>query len=86
MITIKQMKTYFNNRDLQIRHNLNAFKYALNKVSREIETDGKKIFLLIVENKPIPELFTHSYSFQTATGRQIIENFKQYYYKYLSNE
>ena len=40
---------------------------------------------LLFFNDPIPELHTHSYSFNTATGRHIIETIKEYYYEYNGN-
>lgn len=84
-MTIKQMKKYFNDNSLKIRHDLKAFKYSINKISKELKTDSKDIFLLIVENKPVLNLYTHSYNFHTRAGREIINNFKYYYYNYLEN-
>ena len=36
---------------------------------------------LVCFNDPIPELHTHSYSFNTATGRNIINTIQEYYYE-----
>ena len=40
------------------------------------------LFHLLVENKPINSLMTHSYGFHTANGRGIIERIKSYYYEF----
>jgi hypothetical protein len=40
---------------------------------------------LLFFNDPIPQLHTHSYGFNTATGRNIIETLKYKYYKYEKN-
>ena len=39
---------------------------------------------LLFFNDPIEGLFTHSYGFNTATGRTIIEQLKEKYYEYES--
>ncbi len=57
---------------------------AINEVSYDMDTvDPWDIFLLVIENKPIKDLYTHSYGFHTANGRGIIERFKSYYYEML---
>ena len=43
--------------------------------------DEWDLFYLLIENKPIPSLYTHSYGFHTANGRGIIERIKSYYYE-----
>ena len=40
---------------------------------------------LLFFNDPIPQLHTHSYGFNTATGRNIIETLKYKYYEYEKN-
>jgi len=41
---------------------------------------------LLFFNDPIPALHTHSYGFNTATGRHIIETTQEYYYEYKNLE
>ena len=36
---------------------------------------------LLLENKPISKLMTHSYGFHTHGGRELIEGMKNYYYE-----
>ena len=40
------------------------------------------LFHLLVENKPIKRLMTHSYGFHTSGGRAIIESIQSKYYEY----
>ena len=68
----------------KMRHDKYAFADAINEVSYDcgsISVDPWDIFLLVIENKPINDLNTHSYGFQTRTGRDIIEKFQSYYYE-----
>lgn len=65
-----------------MKHDKYAFADAINEVSCDTETVNPwDIFLLVIENKPIKGLYTHSYGFHTANGRDIIERFKSYYYE-----
>ena len=41
---------------------------------------------LLSFNEPIPLLHTHSYGFQTATGRNIINEMQEKYYEYKNLE
>ena len=57
------------------------------KFSNEFSTpkiSGLDLMKLLFFNDPIPELHTHSYGFNTATGRHIIETIKEKYYEYES--
>ena len=58
--------------DMAIKYN-NEFGQRLN---------AKELMKLLFFNDPIPQLFTHSYGFHTATGRNIIETLKMKYYEY----
>ena len=86
-ITIKQLKNYFDN-DLQMtcKHDLKACKYAFNVLNKEVKTNILDLVYLIFENKPIDNLYTHSYNFHTRNGRYIIDSFKNYYYNYLNKQ
>ena len=65
-----------------IKHDKYAMADAINEVSYDMDTVNPwDIFLLVIENKPIKGLHTHSYGFHTANGRGIIERFKYYYYE-----
>ena len=46
------------------------------------ELEAIDFMKLLFFNDPIKGLFTHSYGFHTATGRNIIETLKMKYYEY----
>ena len=64
------------------KHNCESLAKAINDVSRELEFDSFRIMQLLLENKPIDALHTHSYGFHTADGRNLIDTMSEYYYKY----
>jgi len=67
------------------RHNCESLAKAINDVSRELEFDSFRIMQLLLENKPIDALHTHSYGFHTSNGREIINAIQNKYYEYESN-
>ena len=78
-ITIKTIRNYFKVNNLIPRHNLVAIKQAINLLNKEVETDSYNLFMLIVENRPIDGMHTHSYGFHTSTGRYLIDTFTLHY-------
>ena len=58
--------------DMAIKYN-NEFGERLN---------AKELMKLLFFNDPIPALHTHSYGYNTRTGRHIIETLKMKYYEY----
>ena len=63
------------------RHNCIALAEAINHVSNEFEYDSFALMQLLLENKPIDALHTHSYGFHTANGRSLIEAMQNTYHK-----
>ena len=81
-ITADEIENYIVENYGTMKHDKHAFADAINEVSSDTKTVNPwDIFLLIIENKPIEGLYTHSYSFQTRSGRGIIERFQSYYYQ-----
>jgi len=66
------------------RHDCESLAKAINDISRELEFDSFRIMQLLLENKPIDALHTHSYGFHTANGREIINAIQNKYYEYES--
>ena len=64
------------------RHDCEALAIAITEMAEEIDANEWDLFHLLVENKPINSLMTHSYGFNTARGREIINNIKDKYYEY----
>jgi len=66
------------------RHNVHALASAVTDMAAELEYDESELLFLLLENRPIVDLHTHSYGFHTANGRHIIETLKEKYYEYES--
>lgn len=86
-LTTKQVKDYMAWRtDQEMRHCPECIAMACNEACYEFShTDAKDLMKLIFFNDPIPMLHTHSYGFNTATGRHIIETIENYYYEFKNN-
>ena len=66
------------------RHDVNALADAVTDMAYELDHDECDLLYLLLENRPIDALHTHSYGFHTSNGRQIIESIKEKYYEYES--
>ena len=81
-ITGEQIKDYITNElECQPRHNVEALAVAINHIADEVEYDPFALMQLLLENKPIDALHTHSYGFHTANGRSLIEGMQNTYYE-----
>jgi len=81
-ITGEQIKDYITNElECQPRHNVEALAVAINHIADEVEYDSFALMQLLLENKPIDALHTHSYGFHTANGRSLIEGMQNTYYE-----
>jgi len=79
-MTEKQITNYLCDKYGECRHNAYAISNAIDNISKKLEYNDKfALFLLLVENRPINELHTHSYGFHTSNGRYIIETIKEHY-------
>ena len=67
--------------DSKPRHNCMALAEAINHIATEVEYDSFALMQLLLENKPIDALHTHSYGFHTANGRSLIEGMQNVYYE-----
>ena len=83
-LTTKKLIEYMQERtDEPLRHDADSLAEACNTVSAELNHDNALDMLkLLCFNDAIHGLHTHSYSFQTATGREIIHKIQQEYYEY----
>ena len=66
------------------RHDCHALAQAITDISLDMDYDECELMYLLLENRPIDALHTHSYGFHTANGRQIINNLQHKYYEYES--
>jgi len=83
MITGKQVEKYITE-DLNsdIRHDCGNLAAAMNDTAYELKCDVVDLMQLLLENKPIDDMHTHSYGFQTANGRGIIDIITDKYFEY----
>ena len=85
-MTGKQVKVYIKyNLQMTPRHNCDALAQAVTDMAEELEYNEAELLYLLLENRPIDALHTHSYGFHTANGRNIIETIKAKYYEYERN-
>ncbi len=84
-MTGKQVEKYIM-RDLGMipRHDCYALADAITDMAKELDHDECELMYLLLENRPIEVLYTHSYGFHTANGREIINNLQHKYYEYES--
>ena len=82
-MTKEQVEKYIM-RDLGLipRHDCYALAQAITDMAEELDHDECELMYLLLENRPIDALYTHSYGFHTANGRGIINRIKEYYYEY----
>ena len=72
------------------RHDCEALAAAITEMARELKIKegkyitGLELMELLLDNRPITALHTHSYGFHTANGRGIINSLKEKYYEYES--
>ena len=90
-MTGKQIKKYIKSLGHEPRHDCDALSDAVNDMIKSVndgtfnkKTTAKDLLQLLIENKPISALHTHSYGFHTASGRYIIETLKQFYHEHKS--
>jgi hypothetical protein len=81
-ITGEQIENYITTQlECKPRHNCEALAVAINHIADEVDYDSFALMQLLLENKPIDALHTHSYGFHTANGRSLIEGMQNAYYE-----
>ena len=82
-MTGKEVETYIM-RDLGFipRHDCEALAAAITEMAEEIDANERELMELLLNNKPINSLMTHSYGFHTGNGRGIINSLTERYYEY----
>ena len=84
-MTATEITNYLVNEYGECKHDAYAMAEAINQTQQDMDYDNEwDLFHLLVENKPINSLMTHSYGFHTENGRGIINRIKDYYYEYES--
>ena len=82
-MTTEQVEKYITE-DLGMtpRHNCEALACAITDISAEVDYDSYELMQLLLENRPIDGLHTHSYGFHTANGRSLINGMVNLYNEY----
>lgn len=82
-MTAKQVEKYIReDLGMKPRHDCHALAQAITDISLDMDYDECELMYLLLENRPIVALHTHSYTFHTANGREIINRMQEYYYEY----
>ena len=80
-MTGKQIENYIRQElNSEPIHNCEALAEAINHIADEVDYDSFALMQLLLENKPIDALHTHSYGFHTANGRSLIEGMQNAYH------
>ncbi len=82
-LTTEKLISYMEDRSNQkLRHEPVKLARACNQAAWRFQhNSGLDMLKLLCFNEPIPGLHTHSYSFHTANGRNIINTIQEYYYE-----
>ena len=75
----KQMENYLLKTYGKVVHEMEAMEYACSELANLHDIKAEDIFFFMVENRPIPNMYTHSYGFNTREGRALKQQFKSYY-------
>jgi len=82
-MTGEQVRKYIENElGCEPVHDVDALASAIEEMSQQLAHNECELMWLLLENRPIDALHTHSYGFHTANGRYIIETIKEKYYEY----
>ena len=85
-MTRQQVEKYImRDRGLIPKHDCEALAQAITDMALELEYDEWELMYLLLENRPIDALHTHSYGFHTGNGRHIINTLQDKYYEYENN-
>ena len=82
-MTGEQVRNYIENElGCEPVHEVDALASAIEDMAEELDHSEFELMELLLHNKPIDALHTHSYTFHTANGRYIIETLKEKYYEH----
>ena len=79
-LTVRQATAYIQEKYGQPRHDISKLVKACRMTAKAAKLKPASIFFLMIENQPIAEAYTHSYGFQTATGRHLINTTSNTYH------
>tara|TARA_R110002050_G_scaffold297515_1_gene459088 strand:- start:345 stop:596 length:252 start_codon:yes stop_codon:yes gene_type:complete len=80
-LTTKAAKEYILNKYGYLNHDIKKLVKASKTTAKQYNVKPLDVFFFMIENKPIKNLYTHSYNFNTSGGREIKETFKNTYHE-----
>jgi hypothetical protein len=78
-LTIKNAKDYIIYNYGYIKHDIKSLVKTSRQLAKKYNCLPFDMFLFMIENKQINKLNTHSYGFNTRTGREIKKQFEYMY-------
>lgn len=79
-LTTNGIKNYLSKNYGEVKHDCDKLKIACQTISKRYGCTPTEVFHFMIENEPITGLYTHSYGFNTRSGRGIKEEFTNEYY------
>ena len=84
-LTKNNIKKYIKDNYNILKHDPVCLLYASRQTAKQYKTKAKEVFLFMIEDKPITNIYTHNYGFNTKKGRAIKSYFKYQYDKRLGD-
>ncbi|MEJ6767425.1 MAG: hypothetical protein QNK97_04385 [Gammaproteobacteria bacterium] len=78
-LTTKGINNYLIENYGVVRHDCERLKTSCQSIAKDYGVNTVHVFHFMVEQEPIPNLYTHSYGYNTRLGREIREAFNNYY-------
>ena len=75
-LTVKQAKEYIFYHYGYLKHDIKKLVKASRETAKQYNITPLQMFLFMIEDKPINQLYTHSYGFNTSQGREVKQEFK----------
>jgi len=85
-LTKNNIKKYIKENYNILKHNPECLLFASRQTAKHYKTCAHEVFFFMIEDKPITNIYTHNYGFNTKKGRAIKSFFKYQYDKKLKQE
>lgn len=85
-LTKNNIKKYIKENYNILKHNPECLLFASRQTAKHYKTCAHEVFFFMIEDKPIYNIYTHNYGFNTKKGRAIKSFFKYQYDKRLEQE
>ena len=81
-LTEKKAQNYIIYNYGYLKHDVKKLVKASRETAKQYNCTPLEMFFFMIDDKPIKKLFTHSYNFNTRSGREIKRTFHQKYNSY----